>query len=150
MPEILYSRELLKLMAKRPALKARIESVVRDHFPEIAQARFGRASRSAYYDVRSGTVRVNSGCSVYVIGHKLVHYLQDARHSGDGAYPSGGAVLRPVRPAPGRRRLGWRGELPAARYKGPQAVGCVTEKGRAVAGARSLRRGRAAALCREA
>jgi hypothetical protein len=89
MPEILYSRELQKLLAKRPALKVRIESVVNDHFPEIAQARFGRATRSAYYDVRSGTVRVNSGCSVYVIGHELVHYLQDARHSGNGAYPSG-------------------------------------------------------------
>lgn len=89
MPEILYSRELQKLLAKRPALKVRIESVVNDHFPEIGQARFGRASRSAYYDVRSGTVRVNSGCSVYVIGHELVHYLQDARHCGDGAYPSG-------------------------------------------------------------
>jgi hypothetical protein len=89
MPEILYSRELQKLMAKRPALKVRIESVVNDHFPEIVQARIGRATRSAYYDVRSGTVRVNSGCSVYVIGHELVHYLQDARHSGNGAYPSG-------------------------------------------------------------
>jgi hypothetical protein len=89
MPEILYSRELQKLLAKRPALKVRIESVVNDHFPEIAQARFGRATRSAYYDVRSGTVRVNSGSSVYVIGHELVHYLQDARHSGNSAYPSG-------------------------------------------------------------
>ncbi len=138
MPEILYSRELQKLLAKRPALKVRIESVVNDHFPEIAQARFGRASRSAYYDVRSGTVRVNSGCSVYVIGHELVHYLQDARHSGDGRLPLGRAVLRPVpvRPEPGagRRRLGRRGQLPAAGRAGPQAGGRVTEKGRATHG----------------
>jgi hypothetical protein len=89
MAEIHYSRDLQKLLAKRPALKVRIEWVVNDHFPEIGQARFGRASRGAYYDVRSGTVRVNSGCSVYVIGHELVHYLQDARHSGYSAYPSG-------------------------------------------------------------
>jgi hypothetical protein len=89
MAEIVYSRELQKLLARRPALKARIESVTSDHFPEITQARFGRASRNAYYDFRTGTVRVSGGCSVYVIGHELVHFLQDARHCGAGAYPSG-------------------------------------------------------------
>jgi hypothetical protein len=89
MPAIVYSRELQKLLAKRPALKIRIESVACQYFPEIAEARFGRASRNAYYDFRSGTVRVNSGCSVYVIGHELVHFLQDARHFDGPPYPSG-------------------------------------------------------------
>jgi hypothetical protein len=89
MPEIVYSHELQKLLIKRPALKARIESVTNDYFPEIAQARFGRASRNAYYDFRSGTVRVNSGCSVYVIGHELVHFLHDARHFDGPPCPSG-------------------------------------------------------------
>jgi len=89
MPAIVYSRELQKLLVKRPALRARIESVTNDYFPEIAEARFGRASRNAYYDFRSGTVRVNSGCSVYVIGHELVHFLQDARHFDGTPYPSG-------------------------------------------------------------
>jgi hypothetical protein len=89
MAEITYSRELQKLLAKRPALKVRIEAVINEYFPEITRARFGRASRNAYYDFRTGTVRVNSGCSVYVIGHELVHFMQDARHFGDRAYPSG-------------------------------------------------------------
>ena len=89
MARIVYSRELQKLLIKRPALKARIETVTNDHFPEIREARFGRASRSAYYDFRTGTVRVSGSCSVYVIGHELVHYLQDARHFDGPAYPSG-------------------------------------------------------------
>jgi hypothetical protein len=89
MPDIIYSRELQKLLARRPPLKARIESVANNYFPEITQARFGRASRNAYYDFRSGTVRVNSGCSVYVIGHELVHFLQDARHFDGPLCPSG-------------------------------------------------------------
>jgi hypothetical protein len=89
MPAFVYSRELQKLMARRPALKARIESVTIDYFPEIKHARFGRASRNAYYDFRSGTVRVHSGCSVYVIGHELVHFLQDARHYDGPPCPSG-------------------------------------------------------------
>ncbi len=85
-----YSSELQKLMAKRPALKPRIEQTVNGFFREIDEVRFGRASRSAYYDFRSGTVRVNSGSSVYVIGHELVHFMQDSRHfHGAAAYPSG-------------------------------------------------------------
>ncbi len=74
---------------KRPALRDRIEAVTNGHFPEITRARFGRASRSAYYDFRTGTVRVNSGCSVYVIGHELVHLMQDARHFDGTTLPSG-------------------------------------------------------------
>jgi hypothetical protein len=89
MTDIVYSRDLQKLLVKRPALKDRIESVTSDYFPEITEARFGRASRNAYYDFRSGTVRVNSGCSVYVIGHELVHFLQDARHFDGPPCPSG-------------------------------------------------------------
>jgi hypothetical protein len=89
MAEIVYSRELQKLVAKRPALKARIETVTNGYFPEIAQARFGRASRNAYYDFRTGTVRLHSGCSVYVIGHELTHFLQDDRHFGERACPAG-------------------------------------------------------------
>lgn len=89
MAAIIYSRELQKLLARRPALKARIESVTNGYFPEIAQVRFGRASRSAYYDFRAGVIRVNSGSSVYAIGHEMVHFLQDARHSGGRAYPAG-------------------------------------------------------------
>jgi len=89
MARFLYSRELQKLLIRRPALKGRIEAVTNDHFPEIREARFGRATRNAYYDFRTGTVRVNSGCSVYVIGHELVHYLQDARHFEGPACPPG-------------------------------------------------------------
>jgi hypothetical protein len=90
MAAIHYSSELQKLMAKRPALKPRIEQTVNGFFPEIDEARFGRASRSAYYDFRSGTIRVNSGSSVYVIGHELVHFMQDPRHfRGAVTYPSG-------------------------------------------------------------
>jgi len=90
MATIYFSSELLTLMAKRPALKPRIERTVNDFFPEIEEARFGRASRSAYYDFRSGTIRVNSGSSVYVIGHELIHYMQDPRHyHGTIKYPSG-------------------------------------------------------------
>jgi hypothetical protein len=89
MAEIIYSRELEKLLAKRPALRDRIETVTNGYFPEISRARFGRASRNAYYDFRTGTVRVHSGCSVYVIGHELVHFMQDARHFDGLACPSG-------------------------------------------------------------
>ncbi|MGA9140667.1 MAG: hypothetical protein WBZ29_10610 [Methanocella sp.] len=90
MAAIHYSSELQKLMAKRPALKPRIEQTVNGFFPEIDEARFGRASRNAYYDFRSGTVRVNSGSSVYVIGHELVHFMQDPGHfHGSVTYPSG-------------------------------------------------------------
>jgi hypothetical protein len=89
MAEIHFSRELQKLLIKRPALRGRIESVTNDYFPEITCARFGRASRNAYYDFRSGTVRVNSGCSIYVIGHELVHFLQDTRHFNGPPCPSG-------------------------------------------------------------
>ncbi|OPY27089.1 MAG: hypothetical protein A4E28_02178 [Methanocella sp. PtaU1.Bin125] len=90
MANIYFSSELQALMAKRPALKPRIEHTVNDFFPEIEEARFGRASRSAYYDFRSGTIRVNGGSSVYVIGHELVHFMQDPRHyRGPVTYPSG-------------------------------------------------------------
>ena len=89
MAELIFSRDLQLLMAKRPALRDRIERVVAGHFPEIARARFGRASRGAYYDFRSGTVRLNSGSSAYVIGHELVHFLQDARHCGGATCPGG-------------------------------------------------------------
>jgi hypothetical protein len=90
MVTIYYSSGLQALMAKRPALKPRIERTVNDFFPEIEEARFGRASRSAYYDFHSGTIRVNSGSSVYVIGHELVHFMQDTRHfPGAVTYPSG-------------------------------------------------------------
>lgn len=90
MAAIHYSSALQTLMAKRPALKPRIDRTVNDFFPEIKEARFGRASRSAYYDFRSGTIRVNSGSSIYVIGHELVHFMQDTRHfQGDVTYPSG-------------------------------------------------------------
>jgi hypothetical protein len=53
MATIYYSSALQTLMAKRPTLKPRIEQTVNDFFPEIEEARFGRASRSAYYDFRS-------------------------------------------------------------------------------------------------
>jgi hypothetical protein len=90
MASIYFSSELQALMAKRPTLKPRIEHTVNGFFPEIGEARFGRASRSAYYDYRSGTIRVNSGSSVYVIGHELVHFMQDPRHyPGPVTYPSG-------------------------------------------------------------
>jgi len=91
MAEIVYSRELQKLMAGRPALKRRIEQVTNGYFPEITRARFGRASRRAYYDFRTGTVRVNSGSSRYVIGHELVHLMQDGHHY-DGKHCGGLAL----------------------------------------------------------
>lgn len=90
MATIYYSSGLQALMARRPALKPRIERTVNSYFPDIKEARFGRASRSAYYDFRSGTIRVNSGSSVYVIGHELVHLMQDPLHyHGPVRYPSG-------------------------------------------------------------
>lgn len=89
MAEIIFSRELQKLFVRRPALKLRIERVTNGHFPEITRARFGRASRGAYYDFRTGTVRVNGGSSRYVIGHELVHFLQDGRHCAGPALPAG-------------------------------------------------------------
>jgi hypothetical protein len=90
MAEIVYSRALQELMLRRPALQERIERVVRGFFPEVEGARFGRASRSAYYDPRAGVIRLNSGCSDYVIGHELMHYLQDRRHCPGGAHYPGG------------------------------------------------------------
>jgi len=89
MTEIYYTPPLLQLMARRPALKPRLEEVVGDHFPELPAARFGRAARGAYYDPSSDTVRVNSGSTAYVIGHELMHALQHCRRPGAARYPMG-------------------------------------------------------------
>lgn len=84
-----YSKDIKELFVKAPALRERIERVLW-FFPEIERIKVGRASRSAYYDVRTGTVRLTRNSSAYVIGHELTHYLQDKKHfSGDQAYPSG-------------------------------------------------------------
>lgn len=78
MTEIRYSSELAKLFDRTPALRPRID-IVTAFFPELDVVRFGRASRSAYYDPRSGTIRLTSRSSPYVIAHEITHLLQDGR-----------------------------------------------------------------------
>lgn len=91
MTDIHYSGEILKLFHRTPALKGRIEYVIRSYFPEIQSVSVGRASKNAYYDPRNHTVRLTGNSSVYVIGHELMHYLQDghAFPGNKGIYPKG-------------------------------------------------------------
>ncbi len=78
MTEISFSSELEKTALRTPSLKSRIE-IVTAFFPELDLIRFGKASRSAYYDPRSGTIRLTGHSSTYVIGHEITHLLQDGR-----------------------------------------------------------------------
>mgnify|MGYP005831976205 CR=1 FL=1 len=91
MTDIRYSCELLKLFHRSPDLKERIELVVRGYFNDLDHVRFGRASKSAYYDPRGHTVRLTGGSSIYVIGHEITHFLQDKYNFPDGIarYPKG-------------------------------------------------------------
>lgn len=89
MTDLTYSRDLAEYFFRNTAIKERIEHVVR-FFPELERVRFGKASRSSYYDPRSGTIRVTGKASMYVIGHEITHLMQDGKFSGqEVAYPKG-------------------------------------------------------------
>ncbi|WP_424357230.1 hypothetical protein [Methanocella sp. MCL-LM] len=90
MTEICYSGELEKLLTRTPSLRTRIE-IVTAFFPELDLIRFGRASKSAYYDPRSGTIRLTGRSSPYVIGHEITHLMQDGKFLPGGItpYPKG-------------------------------------------------------------
>jgi hypothetical protein len=86
--DVHYTKDLKGLFAKVPSLKARIEYVLW-FFPEIEGIKFGRASRSAYYDAGTGTVRLTRSSSHYVIGHEVTHFLQDEGHFTGKTLPKG-------------------------------------------------------------
>jgi len=88
MTGIHYTKGLQELFVKAPALKKRIEYTLW-FFPEIESIKFGRASRRAYYDAGTGTVRLTRSSSVYVIGHETTHFLQDERHFNGKTLPKG-------------------------------------------------------------
>lgn len=88
MASVHYTKDLLELFVKAPALKERIEYTLW-FFPEVTNIKFGRASRSAYYDAGTGTVRLTKSSSVYVIGHEITHFLQDDRHFNGKTLPKG-------------------------------------------------------------
>lgn len=80
MAHIHYTEEIKKVFQDTPALKGRVEFIIKSYFPEIRSIKIGRASKSAYYDPNTGTVRLTPLSSFYVIGHEVTHYLQDERH----------------------------------------------------------------------
>lgn len=86
--DVHYTKDLQELFVKVPALKSRIEYALW-FFPEVDGIKFGRASRSAYYDAGTGTVRLTRNSSHYVIGHEVTHFLQDDRHFGGKPLPKG-------------------------------------------------------------
>jgi len=88
MTAIHYTKDLQELFIKAPKLKERIEYTIW-FFPEIDRVKIGRASRSAYYDAGTGTVRLTKNSSFYVIGHELTHFLQDERHFNGPLLPKG-------------------------------------------------------------
>lgn len=83
-----YTKDLQELFVKVPALKQRIEYTLW-FFPEVTGIKFGRASRSAYYDGGTGTVRLTRSSSHYVIGHEVTHFLQDDAHYKGKTLPKG-------------------------------------------------------------
>jgi hypothetical protein len=83
-----YTKDLQELFVKVPALKERIEYALW-FFPEVTNIKFGRASRSAYYDGGTGTVRLTRSSSHYVIGHEVTHFLQDEAHFNGKTLPRG-------------------------------------------------------------
>ncbi len=83
-----YTKDLQELLMKVPALKQRIEYTLW-FFPEVTSVKFGRASRSAYYDGGTGTVRLTRSSSQYVIGHEITHFLQDEAHFNGKTLPKG-------------------------------------------------------------
>ncbi|HTY90613.1 MAG TPA: hypothetical protein VMC84_05495 [Methanocella sp.] len=88
MANVHYTKDLRELFLKVPALKQRIEYTLW-FFPEVTDIRFGRASRSAYYDGGTGTVRLTRSSSNYVIGHEVTHFLQDEAHFNGKTLPKG-------------------------------------------------------------
>jgi hypothetical protein len=86
--DVRYTKDLRELFVKAPALKERIEYVLW-FFPEVESIKFGRASRSAYYDSGTGTVRLTKNSSHYVIGHEITHFLQDEVHFNAKTLPKG-------------------------------------------------------------
>jgi hypothetical protein len=88
MSAVHYTRDLQELFVKAPGLRSRIEYTLW-FFPEVRNIKFGRASKSAYYDAGTGTVRLTKNNSVYVIGHEVTHFLQDERHFDGKALPKG-------------------------------------------------------------
>ncbi len=88
MPDVHYTKDLQELFAKAPALRQRIEYTLW-FFPEVKNIKFGRASRSAYYDAGTGTVRLTRSSSHYVIGHEVTHFLQDGAHFDGKTLPNG-------------------------------------------------------------
>lgn len=88
MENVHYTKDLQELFVKAPALKERIEYTLW-FFPEVKNVRFGRASRSAYYDAGTGTVRLTKKSSHYVIGHEITHFLQDEAHFDGKTLPKG-------------------------------------------------------------
>jgi hypothetical protein len=88
MAAVHYTKDLQELFVKVPALKQRIEYTLW-FFPEVTEIRFGRASRSAYYDAGTGTVRLTRSSSHYVIGHEVTHFLQDEAHFSGKTLPKG-------------------------------------------------------------
>jgi hypothetical protein len=81
-----YTDGALKLFGKAPSLRDRIELVLA-YFPDIDSVSFGKASKSAYYDPGSGTVRLTAGSSMYVIAHELTHHLQYSKTLFEGRFP---------------------------------------------------------------
>lgn len=88
MASVHYTKDLRDLLDRTPGLERRIEYVLW-FFPEIENVRFGRASRSAYYDAGTGTVRLTGRSSHYVIGHEITHFLQDPAHFRGTPLPRG-------------------------------------------------------------
>lgn len=88
MVNVHYTKDLQELFVKVPALKQRIEYTLW-FFPEVTDIKFGRASRSAYYDGGTGTVRLTRNSSHYVIGHEVTHFLQDEAHFNGKTLPKG-------------------------------------------------------------
>ena len=75
MTSVHYTRDLEALFLKAPKLKERILYTLQ-FFPEVESIKFGKASKNAYYDPNTGSVRLTKNCSYYVIGHEITHHLQ--------------------------------------------------------------------------
>lgn len=86
MASIHFTKELEALLARAPKLRERIQYTLQ-FFPEVDSIKFGKASKHAYYDPNTGSVRLTRNCSHYVIGHEIVHHLQYFNNGNE--YPRG-------------------------------------------------------------